>query len=154
YFYLKSPLHHGGDKTIIRPIGLPEKSGDNYTPHKTEQEIMLYPDYAKQVRVPVVSGNSIRNKLRNLLVAPTLDAINVNFEDLSKNVRDIFTSGGGMDKKDKDKNDKEKDSRKNENVPLLIRNQETLRSVFPLISLFGASYGDSMIGGALKVGIV
>lgn|SRR5699024_6644740 len=153
YFYLKSPLHHGSEQTVLKPIGLPEKAGNNYTPHKTEQEIMLYPNYAKQVRIPIVSGNSIRNKIRNLLVAPTLDAIDVDFSELSKNMRDIFTSGGGMDKQEGDKNEKEKDKTKNEKVPLLIRDQETLRAAFPMLSLFGASYGNRMLSGQLKVGI-
>jgi len=160
-FVLRSPLHHGKEKNIIKPLGLPEKAGNNYSPHKTERFTLRYPEGDIIVDLPVVSGNSIRHKLRNLLLVVTLKALGLDFTTLSKVVRDVFTNGGGLDKGDKDKNDKEKNTKekesesdsKSKNVPLLIRDQETLRALFPMVSLFGTAYGNRMLHGLVQIGI-
>lgn len=159
---LATPLHHGTDKSRVKPGNLPAGVKNNYTPHR-RLPLLLKFDSGREVieQVPVVSGNSIRHQWRESLVDVTLYILGLTRKDLPKNILETFVSGGGMDSADAIKNDEEEEkveitkSKKKilqPSVPILVRDRETLRATNPLLSLFGCSYGNRMLPGLVKVG--
>lgn len=158
---LTSPLHHGAEKSRIKPENLPEGAKNNYQPHRRLPLLLKNEDGANIVEIPAVSGNSIRNRLRNILTEVTLHILNIEKKDLPKNVLETFTSGGGMDAADAEKNENEEEKQEKAkskkkaiepSVPILIRDRETLRAAIPMLSLFGCSYGNRMVESIAKVG--
>ncbi|WP_374723603.1 hypothetical protein [Calidifontibacillus erzurumensis] len=159
---LATPLHHGSEKSRIRPESLPEGAKSNYTPHRRMPLVIKTGDLKTIVPVPIVSGNSIRHLLRESLVDITLSTLGLKRKDLPKNVLETFINGGGMDSADAAKNDDEEEKQEKAaskkkalkpSVPILVRDRETLRAALPNLSLFGCSYGNRMLPGIVKVGI-
>lgn len=160
---LATPLHHGSEKSRIKPEQLPAGAKTNYTPHR-RLPIMLKSgeDYQTNVLMPAVSGNSIRHMLRESLVDVTLHTLGLTRKDLPKNVLETLVSGGGMDATDVAKNDDEEEKQEKAkkstkktlapSVPILVRDRETLRAAMPILSLFGCSYGNRMVPGNVNIG--
>lgn len=160
-FKLLSPLHHGAEKTRTKPVDLPSGVKSNYSPHRRLPMLVELADQKVIADLPAVSGNSIRHKLRELLVDPTLEVLGLTRLDLSRNLLEMLVSGGGMDASDVNRNTNEQDKQNEEsqkknalkpNVPILIRDRETLRATLPPLSLFGVSYGNRMLPGLLNIG--
>lgn len=158
---LATPLHHGSEKGRIKPETLPLGAKNNYTPHRRLPMLLQNGETQSIVLVPAVSGNSIRHLWRESLVDITLHTLGLTRKDLPKNILEILISGGGMDSGDGTKNEGEEEKTEKAkakkkaiepNVPILVRDRETLRAVMPIISLFGCSYGNRMLPGLLKVG--
>ena len=148
----KTLVSHGSEKSRIRPESLPSGARDNYMPFRRIPVVLQNGDAKTIVNIPAISGNSIRHLLREELADFTLFTLGLDKKNLDKNTLDLFMNGGGMDKKDTDRNDKENKEGLTPNYPILVRDRETLRSVLPIFSLFGCSYGNRMIGGLVKVG--
>lgn len=157
-FTLTSPLHTGAEQSRVRPEHLPQGAESNYTPHRRLPVVLQYEGHQDIVKLPAVSGNTIRHVLRESLVDPTLTFLGLQRRDLPKNILEMLVSGGGMDTSDVKKDEKEKEAatkiagEHDGNMPILVRDRETLRSVFPILSLFGASYGNRMLPGLLRIG--
>lgn len=158
---LSTPLHHGSEKPRIKPDNLPLGAINNYTPHRRLPVLLKSGDVQSIAEVPAVSGNSIRHLWRESLVDITLYTLGLKRRDLDRNILEILVSGGGMEARDAIKNEEEEEkqdkaiSRKDAtqpNVPILVRDRETLRSTLPILSLFGCSYGNRMLSGLVKVG--
>lgn len=158
-FTFTSPLHTGAEQSRIRPEHLPQGAESNYTPHRRLPVVLQYEGgHQEIVKLPAISGNTIRHMLRESLVDPTLTLLVLQRRDLPKNILEMLVSGGGMDTSDVKKDIKEKEAatkiagEHDGNIPILVRDRETLRSVFPILSLFGASYGNRMLPGLLRIG--
>ncbi len=158
---LATPLHHGSERSRIKPETLPAGAKNNYTPHRRLPVLLKNGDVQSVTLVPVVSGNSIRHLWRESLVDVTLHTLGLKRKDLPKNVLETLVSGGGMDAADAKKNVEEEEklekakSRKKAiqpSVPILVRDRITLRAAVPILSLFGCSYGNRMLPGLVKVG--
>ncbi|MEL3959631.1 hypothetical protein NST17_20980 [Caldifermentibacillus hisashii] len=158
---LSAPLHHGSEKSRIKPETLPAGAKNNYTPHRRLPVLLKNGDISTITLIPAVSGNSIRHLWRESLVDVTLHTLGLKRKDLEKNILETFVSGGGMDASDAAKNDSEEEkqekakSKKNAlkpSVPILVRDRETLRAAVPMLSLFGCSYGNRMLPGLVNVG--
>lgn len=158
---LVTPLHHGSERSRIKPETLPQGAKNNYTPHRRLPVLLKSNEYETIVPIPAVSGNSIRHKWRESLVDVTLHTLGLKRKDLPKNILEMFISGGGMDAADVSKNDDEEEKQNKETAkknalqpsfPILVRDRETLRAAFPSLSLFGCSYGNRMLPGLVNVG--
>lgn len=98
------------------------------------QEIML-PD-GTLTRVPFISGNSIKHKLRHCAVQYALDAMGVEDHSLSKPEVDLLFSGGHL-------------SKSGASVDLTGARQ--LEELFPPLSLCGYSAGNTMTESKIRV---
>src|SRR5690625_2682031 len=158
---LSTPLHHGSEKSRIKPNSLPLGVINNYTPHRRLPVLLKNDDILSIVEVPAISGNSIRHLWRESLVDVTLHTLGLKRKDLQRNILETLISGGGMEARDAVKNIDEEEKQEKEktrkkaiqpSVPILVRDRETLRSAMPILSLFGCSYGNRMLPGLVKVG--
>lgn len=149
---LTSPLHTGSEQARIAPADLPQGASTNYVPLRRLGTTMMIAGKETISMLPAVSGNSIRHKLREILVDITLSALDLDKEALKKNVLEMFVSGGGMDAADAKKNDKDEENVGKGKYPILVRDRQTLRAAIPQISLFGCSYGNRMLKGLVEVG--
>ncbi|MFD1848937.1 hypothetical protein [Oceanobacillus bengalensis] len=156
-----TPLHHGSEKSRIKPDTLPSGVKNNYIPHRRLPVLLKNGEVQSIGLVPAVSGNSIRHIWRESLVDITLHTLGLKRKDLPKNVLETLVSGGGMDAADAKKNDDEEEKQEKAklkrkaiqpSVPILVRDRETLRATIPILSLFGCSYGNRMLSGIVNVG--
>ena len=81
-------------------------------------------------RIPVITGNSIRGQLRDSIAQDYLEIIDTK---LSKDVFNIFFSGGNINGTMKDD----------------VAKAKSVRSHFPAISLMGGGIGDMLLSGKL-----
>lgn len=147
---LVSPLIHGGEHSSIRPPNLPEGAGDNYLPFRRMPIATTVDGRTEIVELPVVSGNSIRGIMRRFGASLTLKALGLSVTEIPDEIYYFLFSGGGLSAKIAEANT---DADKKGRFPLLVRNRKTLRAVFPLMSLFGSSYGNKMLEGLINVGM-
>jgi hypothetical protein len=119
-----SPIHHGGD----------EKTGS--TP--LLRTITVYNSKTKEYHtVPYISGNSVRGRLRRLLMADFLDLIG--FELTNSKLYHAIFSGGLLESTDEETG----------YIDLELRRQ--ISKFLPPIALFGTTLGNQMISGQLIV---
>lgn len=81
-------------------------------------------------KIPVITGNSIRGQLRDSMAQDYLDCVNTK---LSKDIFNIFFSGGNINGTMKDD----------------VMKAKSVREHFPLISLLGGGIGDMLLSGKL-----
>lgn len=116
------PLHHGagtaGNTQVLRRQDVVTAAGE-------------------LVRVPFISGNSLKHLVREAGVRFALDAMAVADGTLSKPVVDILFSGGHL-------------SKSGSSVDL--SRARKLAELFPILSLCGYSAGNEMVGSKLRVG--
>ncbi len=117
-----TPLHHGGD----------EKTGS--TPMLRAIDVI---SNGKRVRVPYVSGNAIRGRLRRLLYKDMLAICGL--DDVPKKAVHILASGGVLEL-----------GKHSGRIDLNIRNR--VRDTIPLARLLGCSIGNQILSGRLIVG--
>jgi len=119
-----TPLHHGGD----------EKTGS--TPMLRAIDVICD---GRRVRVPYISGNAIRGRLRRLLYHDLLEQCRINAKAVSKKVIHILASGGVLEL-----------GKSSGCIDLNIRNR--VRDTIPLARLLGCSIGNQILSGRLIVG--
>lgn len=88
----------------------------------------------KEVRVPVVSGNSIRGNIRDILSLHLLDTLGVK---VSPDCFDLLTSGGFLGKGSTGVN---------------LDKEANFRRLLPMLSILGYSLGNKMGSGKLEIG--
>jgi CRISPR type IV-associated protein Csf2 len=119
----QEPIIHGGDRT-----------GGTITPFRREK---MRVD-GRFEYMPIVSANSVAGILRDQCAFWCLDQIEfTQFDDLR--AFDLLTSGGSLVKR--------KDTKKY----IDLFEEHELRSLFPVVSLFGASIGNRILGGRIDV---
>jgi hypothetical protein len=102
-----------------------------------KREKTLFRD--KIIEIPVISGNALRGILRRRGAYWLMDALDVRKEDLDEDVQHALFSGG-MLKKGAGGN------------TIDMNFIKELRTMLPLMSVFGTTIGQQMIGGKLDVG--
>lgn len=121
---LTAPFHHGagtaGNTSVLRT-----------------QEITL-PD-GTTARVPFLSGNSIRNRLRVAIAEHACRILEVPDGSLSKAVVDLLWSGGAI-------------TRSGAEVDLALARDAA--ALFPALRLFGYSAGSDMVASTLRVDLM
>jgi len=122
----KSTIHHGGN----------EKTGS--TP--VLRTIFLYVEGRGEIPFPYINGNSIRGKLRRLLMRDFFEKINFSPENLDTKVYHTFFTGGAL----------EATEGTYAIVDLPLRRK--IRNLFIPLGLLGCAIGNQMIPGKLKVG--
>lgn len=121
---LLTALHHGGD----------EKTGS--TPMLRAIEVV---HNGTRVRVPYISGNAIRGRLRRLLYRDLLELCGIDAKSVPKKVIHILVSGGVLEL-----------GKSSGCIDLNIRNR--VRDTIPLARLLGCSIGNQILSGRLIVG--
>lgn len=121
---LTAPFHHGAG------------TAGNTSKLRT-QEITLPDGTAK--RVPFLSGNSLRNRLRVSLAEHACRILDVPHGSLSKAVVDLLWSGGAI-------------TRTGAEVDLALARDAA--ALFPALRLFGYSAGSDMVASALQVDLL
>jgi len=117
-----TPLHHGGD----------EKTGS--TPMLRAIDVVAN---GRRMRVPYISGNAIRGRLRRLLFKDMLQMCGIS--EVPKKAVHILASGGVLELADS-----------SGRLDLDMRNR--VRDTIPLARLMGCSIGNQIIPGVLVVG--
>lgn len=114
------PLHHGGgtagNSQVLRRQDIIDASGN-------------------RVRVPFISGNSIKHGIRDGAVRYALDVMGVEDGTLTKAVVDVLFSGGHLSKS---------------SSSVSLDRARRLARLFPALSLCGYSAGNEMIGSKLR----
>ncbi len=118
------PLHHGGD----------EKTGS--TP--VLRTVMSYVEGQGQVPIPFVSGNSVRGRLRRLVMKDMLDA--VDYELTNPKIHHALFSGGLLETTE------EKESGV---IDLAFR--RAVRETLPAAAVLGCTLGNQAVHGILIV---
>ena len=137
-----SPLHHGFTDPAEKGVG-----NDKKTLRLVRQVALLVPNdngQWKRVVVPVLGGNALRGRMRRIAAAETFDILKVAPEDFVAHGRRAFhtlTSGGTLTKRDAQ-------SHAWSNHPTYRRDRV---AEWPLLSLFGFSFDDFMVGSKLRV---
>lgn len=121
---VKSPLHHAGD----------EKTGSS----PILRSIYVY-SHDKQRKVPYISGNGIRGKLRRLLMYDYLERLGVAISDLDPKLYHVLFTGGMLEQGDS-------------TLAIDLEQRKQLRDGIPPLALIGCAYGNQMLPGVLKVG--
>ena len=98
------------------------------------QDIIL--DDGTPARVPFISGNSIKHKLRECAVKYALDAMNIEDGSLSKAETDLLFSGGHLNKS---------------GAAVDLTTARKLEELFPPLSLCGYSAGNTMTESKIRV---
>ncbi len=119
------PLHHGGD----------EKTGS--TP--VLRTVTCYVEGQGQVPIPFVSGNSVRGRLRRLVMKDMLDS--VGYELQNPKVHHALFSGGILETTE---------DKKDEGV-IDLAFRRAVRDALPPAAVFGCALGNQMIQGILIV---
>lgn len=121
-FTLTAPLHHGagtaGNTSLLR-----------------RQDIML-PDGAR-ARVPFVSGNSLRHRLREALAWHLVDTLAVEDGSLPKTTVDLLWSGGALTRTGAETD---------------LECARRVERLLPSLALLGYSAGSDIVAGTLTVG--
>lgn len=118
-----TPLYHGGD----------EKTGN--TP--VLRTIMVYVDGQGEVPIPYISGNSIRGKIRRLLMRDFLDLVGFTIQNAK--LHHALFSGGVLESTE-------------ENTGLIdLVTRKRVRELLPPAAIFGCALGNQMIQGILTV---
>jgi len=120
-----SPIFHGGD----------EKTGS--TP--VLRTIYIWTEQG-EVPIPYISGNSIRGKLRRLLMKEFLQTVGVDVESMNTKLYHTFFAGGALEAVEETY----------ATIDLEIRKK--LRQYLIPLALFGTAIGNQLIPGKLKVG--
>jgi hypothetical protein len=120
-----SPVHHGGDESagnvaLVRAVKVPGPDGQS-------------------VRLPIVSGNSVRGVMRRLLMRDMLAA--VGYEVASPKLHHALFSGGQLEGTD-------------DTGGLDLAFRRRLREDVPPLGLLGTAAGNDLIPGCLKVGLL
>jgi CRISPR/Cas system CSM-associated protein Csm3 (group 7 of RAMP superfamily) len=118
-----SPLHHGSD----------ESAGID----RLYRRMDIYVD-GKLERVPIISGNSIRGLMRDLLAYDLIQKLEL--EKLSLNLYDLLFSGGTLQKGAI-------------TGKIEIEKINWIREKFPFLRLFGGSIGNHIMQGEFQCGI-
>jgi hypothetical protein len=121
---LLAPAHHGGD----------EKTGSTPVLRTITQ---WSPSLQRHVRLPFISGNSIRGQLRRLAMQDMLHRLG--YELKSRTLYYSLFSGGVLASTQSDEGV----------MDLELRRQ--IRSHLPVVSLFGCAIGNQNLDGCLKV---
>lgn len=119
-----SSISHGGDE-----------SGSTESSFRRERIILPNDDLAE---IPIISGNSFRGILRRIGFRLLADVLG--FDELPLPIAHTLTNGGNLTK--------------TQNDPLSGRRLAELRSLNPLLSVFGGCGGGRIISGCLQVGKV
>lgn len=122
----KSTIHHGGN----------EKTGS--TP--VLRAIYMYVDGMGEVPIPYINGNSIRGKLRRLLMREFFQLIGINPEEINTKLYHVFFTGGALESTE--------DTYSIVNLEL----RKKIRKFLIPLALLGGAIGNQMIPGKLKVG--
>lgn len=96
---------------------------------------VILPD-GTQARVPFISGNSIKHRLRSSAVSYALDAMGVEDNSLSKAEVDLLFSGGHLSKS---------------GSAVDLRAARELEALFPALGLCGYSAGNTMTESKLRI---
>jgi len=123
----KSPIMHGGD----------EKTGSTVV---LRTITMWVPEYGEFARLPYLSGNGIRGKLRRLLMRDFLGRLGVEPEKLSTKLYHVLFTGGALESTDATSGQ----------IDLELRKR--IRDLLPPVSLLGAAVGNQMVPGKLRLG--
>ncbi|MFZ5986371.1 MAG: RAMP superfamily CRISPR-associated protein [Bacillota bacterium] len=126
YLLAKSTIHHGGD----------EKTGS--TP--TLRTIYMFTGDGEGVPIPYINGNSIRGKLRRLLMKEFFDLLEIKTEDLSPKLYHTFFTGGVLE------------STEDTYAIIDLALRKGIRELLIPISLMGCAIGNQIMQGKLKVG--
>lgn len=126
YLLTKSIIHHGGN----------EKTGS--TP--VLRSIFLYNEEKGELQIPYINGNSIRGKLRRLLMHDFLTSLNVSIDTMNIKLYHTFFTGGVLESNDDTAG----------KIDLELRKQ--IRNLLPPLALMGCAIGNQMIQGKLKCG--
>jgi hypothetical protein len=121
---LLAPAHHGGD----------EKTGSTPVLRTITQ---WSPSLQRHVRLPFISGNSIRGQLRRLAMQDMLRRLG--YELKSRTLYYSLFSGGVLTSTEEDEGV----------LDLELRRQ--IRAHLPVVSLFGCAIGNQNLDGCLKV---
>jgi len=119
-----SPLHHGSDENL----------GIDRTLHRIEIIID-----GKSENIPILSGNSIRGKIRRLIMQDFLELLEIPFNSITDKLYYMLFVGGSLEK---GSNQRYFD----------VDNILEFRSNIPAISLLGTAYGSGIMKGKLNVG--
>lgn len=119
-----SPIHQGGN----------EKTGSS----PVLRTIFINTEYG-EAPLPYISGNSLRGKLRRLIMKDFFDLISLPIEDLPKKLYHSFFAGGVLEA-----------GEEIEGV-LNLELRKEIRQNIPPLSLFGCALGNQMIVGKIKV---
>lgn len=115
------PIHHGagssGNTQLLRT-----------------QDVLL--EDGRLARVPFVSGNSLKHRIREAGARYALEAMGVADGTLAKPVVDLLFSGGALTKS---------------GAAVDLSRARALGELFPLLSLCGYSAGNAMVPGKLRV---
>jgi CRISPR/Cas system CSM-associated protein Csm3 (group 7 of RAMP superfamily) len=122
-------------KSFISHIGN-EKTGSS----PILRTIYIYVDGLGETPIPYINGNSIRGKLRRMLMLDFLKRIEINPEDISTKLYHILFTGGVLESTEETYGV----------IDLNLRKQ--IRENLIPVSLIGCAVGNQMIQGKLKVG--
>jgi len=122
-------------KSMISHIGN-EKTGS--TP--ILRTIYIYVDGLGERQIPYINGNSIRGKLRRLLMLDFLNLLGLSIEELDIKLYHVLFSGGLLESTDETYG----------TIDLTLR--KAIRAKLIPLSLMGCAIGNQMLQGKLKVG--
>lgn len=127
YLLAKTPIFHGGN----------EKTGS--TP--VLRTIYMYCDeLGTEVKLPYISGNGIRGKLRRLALLDLFEMVGISTDDIGLKLYHALFAGGVL----------ESTSESTGMIDLELRRE--IRQNIPPLSLFGCAISNQMIRGKLIVG--
>lgn len=86
-------------------------------------------------RVPFISGNSIKHKMRDAAVRFALDAMNIPDQSMFKAEVDLLFSGGSLSAS---------------GAAINLQRCRSMEALFPALSLFGYSAGNAIVEGKAK----
>lgn len=118
---------------------------DEYISHGDEENLSTITPFRRQkvmyegdlIEIPIVTGNSVRGKLRRIASKRLLDILNV--KSLSPKLYHVLFTGGALT-----------DAEEVVDVGFIKKT----RRLLPCLSLFGAAVGNVIISGRISVGFV
>lgn len=116
------PIHHG--------------AGTSGNTQLLRMQQIINPDTGKQVRVPFISGNSMKHRIRYHAVQYALDVLGLEDHTLSKREVDLLFSGGHLSKS---------------GTAINLQRARRLEEMFPALSLCGYSAGNVMTESKIRV---
>lgn len=122
--------------TALEPIVHGAGTSGNAQLMRTQDWFYIDDGKAVRCRVPYVSGNSVKHRLRACAVQYALDAMEVEDRSLSKPEIDLLLSGGHLSKS---------------GAAVDLQTARELEALFPPLSLCGYSAGNAMTESKLRV---
>lgn len=116
------PLHHGG--------------GTSGNTQLLRMQSMVNPSTGKPYRVPYLSGNSIKHRIRYHAVQYALDVLGTEDQSLTKAEVDLLFSGGHLNKS---------------GTAINLEKARQLERLFPALSMCGYSAGNTINDSKLRV---